>query len=344
MAVYHLNYYDENGKRRGKTFTGSTKTEAAAKAELWKLLRPKTTGPSMTVLEAVEAYIQKLEAVLSPSTIRSYERMKKANIENDEIGNIRLCDLSQEQVQAWISRLYLGGRSPKTVSNNFGLLSPAIRAKMKNFDFSEIILPQKQKYIGHTPSDEEVQTVLEYARNRKEKDLYRAILLAAFGPLRRSEVCALTSDDVKGNNITINKDMVQNKFDGWEIRTTKTYESTRTIEYPQFVIDELKGIKGSLVNYNPEQIHHQFRSAIKATGVQPFRFHDLRHYGASIMHSIGVPDVYIKQRGGWTTDHVMKRIYINAIDEEKRKQTDKINEHFSSLNAKSEVRSEVKVE
>ena len=49
------------------------------------------------------------------------------------------------------------------------------------------------------------------------------------------------------------------------------------------------------------------------------------------MHAIGVPDQYIMQRGGWTSDNVMKAVYRNVIDLEKEKQTKKINDHFRSL-------------
>ena len=43
--------------------------------------------------------------------------------------------------------------------------------------------------------------------------------------------------------------------------------------------------------------------------VIPFRFHDFRHYSASIMHAIGIPDQYIMARGGWKTDTVLKAVY-----------------------------------
>ena len=78
-------------------------------------------------------------------------------------------------------------------------------------------------------------------------------------------------------------------------------------------------------------ITKMFKKEMVRAGLPVCRFHDLRHYGASIMHAIGVPDVYIIERGGWSSDHVMKAIYRDSIDAEKRKQTAAINEHFAAL-------------
>ena len=49
------------------------------------------------------------------------------------------------------------------------------------------------------------------------------------------------------------------------------------------------------------------------------------------MHAIGVPDEYIRQRGGWASNYVMKRVYINEISDEAVKQNKKINDHFKEL-------------
>ena len=65
--------------------------------------------------------------------------------------------------------------------------------------------------------------------------------------------------------------------------------------------------------------------------VIPFRFHDFRHYSASIMHAIGIPDQYIMARGGWKTDTVLKAVYRNVINDEQKKFTDKINSHFTTM-------------
>ena len=47
--------------------------------------------------------------------------------------------------------------------------------------------------------------------------------------------------------------------------------------------------------------------------------HDLRHYAASALHAAGVPSQYIQKRGGWSSDYVMKRVYIDTISEEEQR-------------------------
>ena len=340
-ATYKYNYYDSTGKRRCKTFTAPTLKEARAKAALWEMEQPKPGTPTVTVSEAVEAYIMSKAAVLSPATIRGYNGILK-KIEADSIGNISLKDLKPQDIQQWIANAVMDQKNTKTIMNWYGLLQPAVKEQIKGFDFDQIRLPQRVKYVGKTPSDDNIKDLIAYAKGLPTKDLYISILLAAFGPLRRSEICALTNNDIHGNKVTIDKAKVKNQDGAWVIKTTKTVESKRTLEFPDWIIKELKGIKGELISCTPNALHHQFLKAIKQTGLPNFRFHDLRHYSASIMHAMNVPDAYIKQRGGWASDYVMKRVYIEAMEEERRKQTAKIMAHFEQLNNESEAKSEAK--
>ena len=66
-------------------------------------------------------------------------------------------------------------------------------------------------------------------------------------------------------------------------------------------------------------------------GVPHFRFHDLRHYQASILHAMGVPDKYIMQRGGWRTDNTLKNIYQHTFDKTTKEVSDKINDYFTDI-------------
>lgn len=327
--TYKLNYYDETGKRRGKTFSARTLTLARQKSEEWERLHLTGKSASMTVGQSILKYINDREPVLSPSTVRSY-RGVQGLIEESEIGKILTPRLTLSDVQKWVNSMVMEELSPKTVKVRYCLLKSATVGHC-DVDYNAVVLPQQRKYIGHTPTDEEISNLLKYTKGQSDPTLYRAILLSAFGLLRRSEVCAITSDDINGNQITINKALVRNDDGEWVIKSTKTVESTRVITYPEAVIDALKGVEGRIVDCNPDALARRFERALRFAKLPKFRFHDLRHYGASVMHSLGVPDVYIMQRGGWSTDHVMKRIYINALSDESKRQTDKVNAHFATL-------------
>lgn len=281
---------------------------------------------SYTVSEALEQYIRVKGPVLSPSTKRVYEIYQRSHFH--DIGGIKLRDISNEDAQLWITSLISKKLAPKTVRNIYGLLSavldmyaPHIRLKIK--------LPEKHRPDLYVPSDEDVKALLEHVAGT---ELEIAILLAAFGPLRRGEICALTDQDIRGNVVRVNKALVLDSDNEWVIKTPKTYSSNREIEFPPSVIQKMSGIQGRIVKATPTQITNRFRRAVKFTHLDhKIRFHDLRHYAASIMHALNVPDQYIMQRGGWATDSVMKTIYRGTIDDQSRRMNEKILGHFSAL-------------
>lgn len=316
-----------DGSRIIKSFTGATRSEAEFKYREF-MAKGGVKAPKLTVASALERYINSKEPVLSPSTILNYRRVAARYVENTALGYTDVPALTNTELQLWISDL-ASGRSPKTVRNAYTLVKSSIEMFNPDFRF-KVTLPAPQKVELYCPSDQDVRRLLDTVTDR---DLRIAILLAAFGPLRRSEICALTSDDImiSKNMVTVSKAMVQNSNKEWEVKGTKTYGSYRRIEMPESVIEELKGIEGKIIQCTPSALSDRWQRAISEADCPRFRFHDLRHYAASIMHAIGVPDQYIMQRGGWATDSVMKRVYRNVIDIEGAKQTKRIKEHFNSL-------------
>lgn len=316
---------DTNGKKRYKSFTAPTKRQAQALAAEWKANKPEHEPEELTIHEAIEKYLDVKRHVLSPSTVRGYEGLQR-NYFSDDFGARKLGDLTNPIIQLWISDLS-SRLSPKTVRNAYALFTATMDMFHPDFRL-QITLPAKKRPELYCPSDNDVKKLLEHI---KGTELEIAVLLAAFGPLRRGEICALTDEDIHGNKITVNKSMVQGPNRDWCIKQPKTYGSYREIEFPDFVIKRMAGIKGRIVKATPTRITGRFIEAIESTDIPRFRFHDLRHYSASIMHAIGVPDQYILQRGGWISDNVMKSVYRNAIDIETEKQNRKINDHFSEL-------------
>lgn len=320
-----LDYTDPDGKRHYKSFTAPTKSEAQFLAAQWKTNRVEEEKPSLTVYEAVERYINIKVNVLSPSTIAGYKRMHK-NYFSNEFGRTDLEDLKNKDIQIWVGNL-ADRLSPKTVRNVNGLFQASIEMFLPDFRFTTT-LPARTRPELYCPSDQDIKKLLS---NIKGTELEIAVLLAAFGPLRRGEICALTDKDIKGNIVSVSKSMVLGPDREWIIKQPKTFGSYREVEFPDFVIERIKGIRGRIVTASPDNVSERFRRALEAAGLPHFRFHDLRHYSASIMHAIGVPDQYILQRGGWASDNVMKSIYRNTIDLEKARQTKKIKKHFEKL-------------
>ncbi len=316
-------------KRIYKSFTSDDvtkkgKRKAEQMAAEWAANKEKLPKSSITIKEAVMRYIQSKEEVLSPSTIRGYKGIEKNYF--DSIGNVSIEDVTSEIIQRWVGTISIG-RSAKSVKNAHALLISAIGMFYPDLSL-KTKLPQKEQVDLYIPTDKDIQKLLNHV---KGKELEIAIYLAAFGPMRRGEICALESTDIKGNTVTVNKSMVLTPDNTWEIKSPKTFASYRNIVYPDFVIERIKGIKGRVVKCTPSQLTNRFRTAVEFSGVPRFRFHDLRHYSASIMHAMGIPDVYIMQRGGWTTDNVMKTVYRHVLTDKTKDMNQKANDYFNTL-------------
>lgn len=320
-----LDYRDADGKRIYKSFTAHTKAEAQLLAAQWKNNRSEEKKPNLTVYESIRRYIDIKENVLSPSTLASYKRMHKNYFKN-HFGRTDLDELKNKDIQIWIGDLS-SRLSPKTVRNINGLFQVSIEMFLPDFRFTTT-LPARKKPDLYCPSDNDIKTLIKHI---KGTELEVAVLLAAFGPLRRGEICALTDKDIHGNIVSVNKSLVLGPDRDWIVKQPKTYGSYREVEFPDFVIDAIPDVKGRIIAASPDNISERFRRALESAGLPHFRFHDLRHYAASIMHAIGVPDQYILQRGGWSSDNVMKTVYRNTIDLEKARQTKKIIKHFKKI-------------
>ncbi len=317
-------------KRIYESFTSNDPTAAGKRqvekdAAVWAANKERKKRPTDYELgDAIDAYCNLKSNVLSPATIREYKRMRKTYF--DYLINTKLTKLADKQLQQWINQ-FAANHSPKTVRNAYGLISAVLDVYDPEHRI-KVTLPQKIKPQLYVPTDADIKTLLNYF-SKKDKDMEIAVYLAAVGTLRRSEICALQSSDVSGNSIHINKAMVD-AGGKWTLKTTKTTSSTRIIEMPEYVIDILPK-DGQLVNLTPSKITNRFAKALNKLSVPHFRFHDLRHYAASVMHAIGVPDQYIMARGGWATDSTLKQIYRGTMSDYFDSFNKKIIGHFNDM-------------
>ena len=143
----------------------------------------------------------------------------------------------------------------------------------------------------------------------------------------------MLKSDITDNGVYINKAIVKNKDGNWVTKhTTKTEAGTRFVPLPKNVIDELlKGTYEKVVNLVPQSITSCFPKLCLNTLGKKYKFHELRHYSASVMHTLGIPDKYIMERGGWESKEVLDKVYTHTMSDEEKKYNDIIFKYFESI-------------
>ena len=293
---------------KGKTYTVVTEYKPTQKEAL-KLMaeeldRIQTEKVHITFDQAAKQYIDTKENVLSPSTIRMYTTIKK-NI-NPQFSGMLLSDIKANDIQKEINH-QAKTKCAKTVRNYHGFISAVLGMFSPN-TLIRTTLPQRHKNEPYIPSDDEVKQVLNAAKGTKYEI---PLLLGCYG-MRRSEICALTLDDIDGDVIRINKALVQDKNKNWVIKYTKTTASEREIVVPQKVIDLIQE-QGFVFKGYPNTISLFLKRTTKELGITYFSLHKLRHYFASKMSALGCSEEDILKMGGWESDYVMKNVYRHAL-------------------------------
>ena len=151
--------------------------------------------------------------------------------------------------------------------------------------------------------------------------------------MRRSEICAVTVDDLDENNIlTISKAKVKNKDQKWEIKNSgKTIASTRQIEIPEELASMIRE-QGYIYNGCPSAITDTLHSVQKKLKIREFSVHCLRHYFASDAISKGVPLPYVSRYGGWARgSSVLQKVYVHAQEDRIKEMDEKAASHVSEL-------------
>lgn len=320
----HYEIVNGERKRRVRSFTAPTRVEAERMAAQFAADKNRLDGGGYTIGEAVDRYIASKEAVLSPSTIRAYMAYRK-NL--SEVEGLRVDALTSADLQRWISDLSRR-YSAKYVKNIYTLVSSAVSV-ISDRSY-RVTLPARKPLTYNVPTDAEVVVLMDNAR----EDLRLAIALAAAGTLRRGEVCALRYGDVYRDKLAIyvHSDMILSKDNEWIYKDMpKTSDSVRWVELPPEVLDMIGDGEPDefVVGSTPAAVSDAFARLRDRLGLK-CRFHDLRHYAASILHAIGVPDQYIMGRGGWSTDGTLKAVYRNTLADKNKYYSEQAVNYFSA--------------
>lgn len=326
LVYSHTETIDGKQKRIYESFTAPTKKEAEYLAAEFSLNK-KRRRTNCTVGEALETYVNNKENILSPSTLRLYRSY--INKYYSSLKPLPIDKLSNSQVQAEINSLS-AHLSPKSVANIYGLLQTALLAQYPKIDI-EISLPKRQKREIAIPTSSQIKCMLDYTEGSQ---LHLPIVLAFSMGLRRGEIAGLkwTDIDFEKRTMHVHSSVVLNDKKSWVTKQPKSYEGDRLLDIPDIAYEELHSIFANanseyVYPYRPSAISNSFVRMNKALGYN-FRFHDLRHYFASVMLSVNVPDKYAMRRMGHATNAVLKNVYQHLMSEKDNEVTATINTYF----------------
>ena len=309
---------DKNGKYVYKSFTASDKKRCERMAAEYADTH-RTVEDGLSFGDAMNAYIESRTAVLSPSTIRGYRNIQKQlKTLYSAFCDVSVQDINQQLLQTLINEMTMFV-SPKTIRNRHGLITSVIR--YKGYMPPVVKLPDRIKPDLRIPDTDDVKKLLEMSRGT---EMEIPIMLAAFAPMRRGEIVALRMEDIQGNVIHVKRAIVEDVSGNLVEKSPKTYDSDRHILMPEFVIDRINEVGHITDTDKPRMLTLRFERLVKKCGLEGVRFHDLRHFCASWLHAQGVPEEYILERGGWSTDGIMKNVYRHALASEQAEINKKI--------------------
>lgn len=302
-----------DGKRR--SLTRPTRRECAKAVELFEGI----DAADMTVGRAIEEYISAREGTFSPSTLYGYRNIQRYHF--SELTKRPLADVNEALLNSVISaeaKKY----SPKTVRNAWGLLRASLSPHLP-VDRWRIQLPQKAKKEISVPTDEEVRALLERAAGT---DMELPIRLAAFCGLRRSEICALTFGDVRNGYVTIDKAMVMGADRKYHVKKPKSYAGYRTIKLPSNIDVGTGEPSERLTRLTPNNLSDN----CLIMSHRQISMHQLRHYYASVLLKLGVPNKYAARQMGHSGEEMLQRVYQHLFPEQSAEYDARIAEAVST--------------
>ncbi|MCP3031952.1 site-specific integrase [Halobacillus sp. A1] len=252
-----------------------------------------------------------------------------------------------------------GGLSDSSILYHYRVLRNVFsRAKewgiIKNNPVENVKRPKVSKEKTEVYTQEEVQELFHLLQ---DQPIHQRLIikLAITTGLRRGELLGLQWEDIDLDTRTIEvKHSLQYlNGEGFNLKTTKTKSSIRSVVVPTFIIEELKKYKhqkkkdklraaelweGGQYDYvfssefgkplYPTVPGTWWRRFIKRTGFKFIRFHDLRHTAATILINQGVHAKVISERLGHADIKTTMNIYGQYVRQADEEAADKLNTLF----------------
>ncbi|MBR2507253.1 MAG: site-specific integrase [Bacilli bacterium] len=344
----------DTGKRNRiyKTINGTKKQAEKVMRTMIEELENQTyvADNKLTVASWVIKWSDLFLKDLSPTTLQGYQYQIESYIVNQDIGKIRLQDLTTADVQKWVNDMHKESpishkpMSAKTVKNIYHNLSAALD-KAVNLDLVKknvckaVVLPKTQKYSAEIYDENEVQTLLQAIRGT---DMEVPLMIDISLGLRRGELLGLKWKhiDFEKGLVSIEDNVVEVKkeiaSDRVMTKSPKSLSGQRVIPISSSLISFLKSARRNYLiqklkmgnqfydgdyvvcqpngkPFKPASFSSKFNGFLSKNGLKHIRLHDLRHTNATLMLMQGISPKVAQMRLGHSDYSTTMNIYSHVL-------------------------------
>lgn len=229
-------------------------------------------------------------------------------------GHRALGTVTRGEVQQWVNELAAAGRAPSYVEGIYrrfaAVLASAVDDRLiGSSPCRRITLPERPHQRVHPVPHETIRALADAMPARARAAVY----VAAGAGLRQGEALGLTVDRINflRREIRVDQQLVTLRGVEPQLRPPKTKASVRVIPVSREVTDllathlaEYPAVDGLVFSteagrpWRRNRFGDMFATARIAAGVDGVRFHDLRHFFASVLIDAGEGPQVIKERMG----------------------------------------------
>ena len=332
-------------------FSRKVDAEAWLRDELKLAREGRATVPKrITTAELLDDWLAVARRQLSPNTRAEYERVASKRL-RPHIGDVKLTELRPPDIARMLDQLRQPGANRRGTTGDKGLSETSLQHTLGVLR-TALAWAVRQRLISHNPADDidrpqreakemrvwaadELARFLDHVADDRLHPLFR---LAAFTGMRRSEVLGLRWSDVdlEAATVSVRRTRTRVAYEMHEAARTKTRAGTRVVDIDPATVAVLrrwaKAQKAERLAWGPaytdsgyvfsaedgravhaDHVANRFARLVKAAGVPPIRFHDLRHTHASLLLARGTPVLDVSRRIGHASAAMTLDVYGHVV-------------------------------
>lgn len=279
----------------------------------------------ITLAEGIEEYIASQTNVISETTIRGYESIKRNRFPS-------VMHKPLNRVQNWQAVINNEAKnfSAKTVENGWSLVASVM--KMYDMPVPKVRLPQVVNNEKEWLTPEQIPIFIEAVKDKS----WAVAALLGLHSLRRSEIYGVAQTngiDLKNNVIHVRGACVYNSENKFIYKkTNKNKSSARDVPIMIPLLSDLLKSGAEITPCAPNTLRRQINKVCEENGLPQVGIHGLRHSFASLAYHLGWSEKDTMTIGGWSDANTMRKIYTHLSELDKQKRANAMTEFYKNAN------------